>query len=634
MAGQIPQRPPFSRIHLHNSTSTNTSPSTVGTQPESISPSTKRGPNRHLGCFLLLVIIAIVTFATYTISNSVQTMAIVGIVVTFLGAIAQFQKVQELIEAAALTCGYTVINLIRKRGFWVAISVLLAIVLAVPYIRPILWPSHPSAAILCGACNIYSAPDGEPIGISDGQQGAFDMAKSSDTVLLKQQRNWQQVLMKDENDAETLIYQENQAVSNKSYLNIVVATMLTKQKGSSNSASLDTGRTLLQGAFTAQKEANYSCLLQGCRQVRLLITNTGDTSRYADQVADQIIQEAHKDPNFAGVMGWPFSVSSALEAIKKLAANYIPMISPTASTDFLTGTTSASYFLRIAPTDDAQAQVAAQFARTTLNVHQVALFSDNDIPYSKTLARQFQRHWGNDDTIAVTHYARGNAISLHTALQKALSLAPDLLYFAGYPDDLQQMLQDPLLQSRLTTNQPHVMGGDGLYTLGGYSGTYRELYFTAFAYPDEWDILGMQNDQQKPKFLAEFPEDFDPQNLHDPGDYNYRRPQATTMLSYDALKTLIIGCKLALKSNSPWKLSNLQPALLSIDGSTTDKTLQGITGQIRFTSAGNVADKTVVILCVSKGTTSGFTKLVGIYNQFLVGGPKLSQTYPIKVCSE
>lgn len=111
------------------------------------------------------------------------------------------------------------------------------------------------------------------------------------------------------------------------------------------------------------------------------------------------------------------------------------------------------------------------------------------------------------------------------------------------------------------------------------------------------------------------------------------------MLAYDAMQALLMGCKTVLKQKSSWGLSNLQPALMQIDGSTPDRTLQGITGQIRFTSEGDVADKTVVVLCVTKGKTSGFTKLVGSYNTFQANGQRLSRIYPsqpdqlIKQCS-
>jgi ABC-type branched-subunit amino acid transport system substrate-binding protein len=145
----------------------------------------------------------------------------------------------------------------------------------------------------------------------------------------------------------------------------------------------------------------------------------------------------------------------------------------------------------------------------------------------------------------------------------------------------------------------------------------------------------------KPLFLDEFPKDFDSQNSHQDGDYNYRRPQANAMLGYDALKALLTGCKLVLKHMKPdshWSLDQLQPALLQINVATSsdpDQMLQGITGQIRFTPAGDAADKTVLVLCVTRGSAnnkSGFTKLVGIYNQFLVGGPNLSKTYSIDSC--
>ncbi len=55
-----------------------------------------------------------------------------------------------------------------------------------------------------------------------------------------------------------------------------------------------------------------------------------------------------------------------------------------------------------------------------------------------------------------------------------------------------------------------------LYHLEGYSTEARKglghLRFTAYSYPDEWEILGLTD--QKPAFFADYKADFDPNHLH------------------------------------------------------------------------------------------------------------------------
>ena len=80
--------------------------------------------------------------------------------------------------------------------------------------------------------------------------------------------------------------------------------------------------------------------------------------------------------------------------------------------------------------------------------------------------------------------------SLSSHLQNALKSNPDLIYFAGYADDLAVLLVN------LPTSLPNlqVLGGDGLYKPNAYPSSARpgfnRVRFTAFAYPDEWSILG------------------------------------------------------------------------------------------------------------------------------------------------
>ncbi len=198
-------------------------------------------------------------------------------------------------------------------------------------------------------------------------------------------------------------------------------------------------------------------------------------------------------------MGWPYS-GLAENAIRVLAAAHIPMVSQTASSTQLTNI--SPYFFRVAPSDKSQGQVGATYAFSTLKAKNVAVFSDPSDSYSSSLAAGFSQPFQNEGGNVVQEtYTRSDAASIQKAVQAALSStpAPDLIYFAGYSVDVSNVLNAIPASSKIM-----VLGGDALYNLGGYSGRtgLSRLRFTAFAYPDEWGVLGYGSRQ--PAFFSEY----------------------------------------------------------------------------------------------------------------------------------
>ena len=236
------------------------------------------------------------------------------------------------------------------------------------------------------------------IGISDGSF-AFDTTladgslKSQAAQLYKQNSNnvspvtslLNQAIAMNSNDAEALIYQEDLSIVNSGnpYLTIVVATMLS-------GSNVAVGRDDLQGAYVAQKEFNDGSKLHGGVQVRLLVANTGSKTDYVSNITQQIALLAQTDKTFVGVMGWPFS-SYTLSAIKALSLAHVPLVSQTASSDQLTN--ASPYFFRVAPSNQQQGIQGAQYAISTLHAKNVALFDDQQDPYSQAWLRIFYKNF-------------------------------------------------------------------------------------------------------------------------------------------------------------------------------------------------------------------------------------------------
>jgi serine/threonine protein kinase/ABC-type branched-subunit amino acid transport system substrate-binding protein len=446
-----------------------------------------------------------------------------------------------------------------------------------------------------GVTNIH----GENIGVSDGSF-AFDTNRSDGNLKLQaassfRQGNvssavalWDQANAEDSSDAEVLIYLEDQRIASFPHITLVVGTML-----SGDSGSVGVGRDDLQGAYVAQKEFNDGSKLSGGLKVRLLVASSGSQAQYAKQVAQQIVQLAQADPTFVGVMGWPYS-SRTIEAVQVLSAAHIPMVSQTASSDLLSGI--SPYFFRVAPSNKAEAISGAKYVEQVLHARNVAVFEDIADPYSQGLAQDFMQQFQADgNTIVATEkYTEGKPATLPGLLQDALRHNPDCIYFSGYATDVSTLLIN------LPPGNLPVMGGDALYELNGYPSSasvgFHRLHFTAFAYPDEWGVLGLA--AREPSFFANYPAAFDPNRLHKGTPYGFTRADNDAILSYDATIALLKGCNIALGAN-PGKKNitpqDLQQGLQWINGANA---IQGVSGEIAFGTNGDPVNKAIVILSV------------------------------------
>src|SRR5439155_4659131 len=256
------------------------------------------------------------------------------------------------------------------------------------------------------------------------------------------------------NDAESLIYLENQRViaSKNPYITIVVGTMLT-----GNGATVNIGRDNLQGAYVAQKSFNDASKLNNNVLVRLLIANAGSNSADTKTVAQQIVQLAHVDSTFVGVMGWPFSGYASI-AISVLRPAQIPTISQTASSDALTGI--SPYFFRVAPTNQRQGIEGAKYAEQTLHATKAVIFVDRNNLYTQSLANAFSTQFTADGNqiVATEPYTVGKTANFSQLLSDAETHNPDLIYFADYANDASQFLIDLPTSDPLVT--VIVLGGD------------------------------------------------------------------------------------------------------------------------------------------------------------------------------
>jgi ABC-type branched-subunit amino acid transport system substrate-binding protein len=470
------------------------------------------------------------------------------------------------------------------------------------------------------------------IGLSDGNY-AFDANGPDGTY--KQQGvqafnngdintaidDWNQAISITTDDAESMIYIENAHVlsSGLPYVTIVVATTLGQTLGSGGLAadigtSLEVGQDDLRGVYLAQRDFNQK---HANLKMRVLIANLGvkssDYLNAAENVALQkIIRLAYTDDTFVGVIGFPFSFAAKI-AIPILSASHIPIISPSASS---TDLTNKPDFFRVIPSDADQGRNAAQFASQMFNAHRVAVLNDSTNPYSKSLANSFTSSFtglGSDYVVVPESFHLSNADSLDAVLNNLLSQSPpvDMIYLAGYSDDLNN------LKIKLKDNNVSfpIMGGDAFYEFGGYtSGDYSDFYFTAFTFPDLWNILCANEAKcasPSPDVTdaTQYSRIFDPKGIHR-GNYGYDRPGPHVWQSYDAASTL-------MKAVDDVQGSGQSLSLSAIDNELPNVSFQGVTGLISFANgSSDPVNKTVVMLCID---SHYHTHVVRVYGQFAPG---------------
>lgn len=357
----------------------------------------------------------------------------------------------------------------------------------------------------------------------------------------------------DPTDAEAQIYLANLIAiqSGRPFITLVAGNTF-------QFATIGGTRDVLQGVFIAQQEYNS----QQSTQLVVLIANA-ECDAQATIVANQI----QHDPSIVAVLGWTLS-SLTISAHVVLGQAHILMVSPTASSINLS---SLDGFLRVTPSDKAQAQVAITYLRQK----RVALFYSSSENSSSSLGSSLFNQLHPVDTETYDVGNKANTTILPAELNKALQFNPDYIYFAG---DVANML---ILLKNLPPNGPTLIGPDDLSVLADYPNDFKlpknvHLIFTAFASSHEWDKT-----TPKPLFFQEYSTNFDPGNDH-PNQIGFSVPDSDAMLAYDAMTVLyhrsqdIRSQGKNITADTMWDLKTISPPIV-----------EGVTGHIAYDITSN-----------------------------------------------
>jgi eukaryotic-like serine/threonine-protein kinase len=523
-------------------------------------------------------------------------------------------------------------NLKRRNGLFLIIALLLVLLILLPSMIIILrirenrengdttnLTTTPSPTHTVGPLHLPNAlgegitPAGQTVGVNDGSFAPFDSTSNTQEMVFKQQaatalKNgnpqsaislWRQALSLKSNDAEALIYVEDQLVldSGSPYVTLVASTAFTPPFPDAGN------ETYLQGIYVAQHEFNgakHTFLL------RILIANAGSDVKENNigAVSQQIVQIAQKDATVVGVIGWPNS-SSILDAVSIFAHAKLPIISPQASSDVLTGI--SPYFFRIVSPNRSQTEVAANFMKNTLHVKNPVVFVDPSEAYSQNLASDFENAFAAGGPLPEEQFKTDDTKNFSSLIHDALKYHPDAFYFTS-PDTPDA----ELFQEALPTTGPYAaipaIAGDGGYSI--QKNGYGRWYFTEYAYHGE------SNQPIAEQFAREYAADFDP-GPHPQarsGAYGYSLANDDSILAYDTTSVMLAALQMADSTGkivlTPQMLEDTLPTI------TGKKAFQGVSGQIAFGPDHDPVDKAIVILYASK---DGHTTLYNIQGCLVKG---------------
>jgi ABC-type branched-subunit amino acid transport system substrate-binding protein len=453
-------------------------------------------------------------------------------------------------------------------------------------------------------------------------------------------------------NGETCVYNANKQIATASSV-ITVVAVVSLSETSTDKYSLGLGNATLQGFCLEQLAYNRS---HKTRPVRILVANIGvqeanDLQQTMPIITSQIIALAKRDKTFIGAVGFTFSASldipGGYNTMAQLQKAGIPVISTAAATaDF--DTMWPGYFYRMSPGNDAEARVAAHFAYFVKHRKTALVFYNKDSSYSKSLAKNFSDAFQSLAGLESVqpHNIDGN--DFQTPLQDLVDshqTLPDMIFCAcvasgGASPDFSLFSQAfqslPTLVSALKNGTIMLMGADGLYNPEGLGITYKDMYFTALAFPDmitqhcmnsegvgiSYDATGCTPEMTD--FYANYCQEFATGIYNAPAQspnetlsqkcwfYGVSRPSKSTMLAYDALSTLL----LAYDPSSDPSLDKIRRALPYV-------AFQGITGRIQFNHNGQHADpekKAIVVISVDgnfghmQGYCGEFTPKIVDYN--------------------
>ena len=325
------------------------------------------------------------------------------------------------------------------------------------------------------------------------------------------------------------------------------------------------GTSSHEGTLLAVEEVNAAGGVLG-KKLQLVYEDNRSTPGESLTIAKKLIN----NDKVIAILGEVASGRS-LEVAPFAQQSHIPQISPSSTNPAVTQV--GDYIFRVCFIDPFQGKLLAAFARNTLKVKKVALFSDVAAPYSVGLAKFFKEAWltGGGELVSEVKYTGGDK-DFKAQLTVIKNAGAEAIMIPGYYNDVGLIVA----QARQLGITVPMFGGDGweapeLIQIAGAENLANTFYSTHFS-PTSTDPLAQ-------KFVAAYKAKF-----------NGKVPDAMAALGYDSVMVLVDAIKRAGTTDEP----QLRDAIAAT------KDFPGATG-ITTLDANRDASKSAVIITVKDG---------------------------------
>ncbi|WP_327351878.1 branched-chain amino acid ABC transporter substrate-binding protein [Streptomyces sp. NBC_01304] len=466
----------------------------------------------------------------------------------------------------------------------VVIGVLAAVALGI--LGNLAWGWYESSQAKCGDGVVKRGEKDECVGVTDG---AYHFAGHLAEVEKK---------IKAENDR--VVKNEGK----EPYVSVAYLASFTLDNDDSNSEN--SVRHELEGAYLAQYRHNRGDL-SASPKIRLLIANSGSSSSEWSHTADELI--ARKDSErLVSVVGLGPSTNRNLAALKRFSEAGLATV---ASTMTATNIKDINGFVRVAPTNDAEAKAGSAYLKQQ-KIRSAVVVQDaaESNLYAKTLGRAFEKEF-KDDTHELVADTMTYDSSVAGAWQNELRYMPgqlcdqkpQVVYFAGRGRHLSHFLD--AIANRACQKQPFtVLTGDDTTNLtpdelAAAAKTGVDVLYTGLAHAEMYD--------KNRKAVSEpSARNFRPGNLLDQWFKNDPRYDGQDIMAHDAVLTAAQGIRMA----SGWKGKVTGPAVARMFHQMVgNQAVPGASGFIQFQNTGDPVNKAIPILQL---TADGRSELIAV----------------------
>jgi ABC-type branched-subunit amino acid transport system substrate-binding protein len=374
----------------------------------------------------------------------------------------------------------------------------------------------------------------------------------------------------------------------------------------------DSIRHEIEGAYSAQWEANHELGKGDAPQIRLLLAHPGTGSPQQQAYTLGQIESHRGSDHIVAVAGLGTSTQATVDAINRITADGLAAFGSVITADSLT---PKHGLVRVAPTNTDEAKAAAAYLRSSFKDQpnakvQLVKDSKSDDYYSSTLASQFTLSYqggllphtmvyDSDDAAVATNFAN--------QMPTLCESGPAAVFFAGRGIDLPEFLA-PLSERLCTDRQLTVISGDDASQVeqsAGKADIVRaltkgniRLLFTGLASDDAW--------AKAPQLFAptaiapftaggEFKNDFPNEELYD----------GQAIMGHDAVLTAVKAVRAVVSGGTPPDHvdgSAVTQMLTALYGKTA---VSGASGQISLDENGNPENKPIPIVEIRQDGSVG-----------------------------